>query len=328
MNNAKFDVTGIGNAIVDVLTEADDAFLEARDMVKGSMRLIDAARADELYRDMSAAIEQSGGSVANSMAGIASLGGTGAYIGKVRNDALGKSFTTDMRQVGIRFDTEPLTSGPGTARCLIFVSKDAQRTMNTYLGASVELTPNDVDAAVIQASAVTYLEGYLYDPPQAKQAFVKAAQIAHAAGREVCLSLSDAFCVARHREEFLALVRDHIDILFANEQEITSLYQCSFDEAVGHVRGKCRIAILTRSSHGSLLVTDEQALAIAAEPVQRVLDTTGAGDLYAAGFLFGYTRGRPLGECGRLGSLAAAEVIAHFGARPECDLREWVESKL
>ncbi|MEN9578378.1 MAG: hypothetical protein RJA70_1387 [Pseudomonadota bacterium] len=323
MTTAKYDVTGIGNAIVDVLARSTDEFLASHQMTKGGMALIDAAKADQLYSELTSAIEQSGGSVANTMAGIASLGGRGAYIGKVRNDALGEAFASDMRLGGTHFETAPLKQGAGTARCIILVTPDAQRTMNTFLGASVELTPADIDPVVIQQSQVTYLEGYLFDPPHAKQAFIRAAELAHAAGREVALSLSDSFCVARHRAEFLDLVHQHIDILFANEHEITSLYECdSFDQAMQQVRGRCKVAALTRSAAGSVIVSGEQAVEVGAAPVRQVLDTTGAGDLYAAGFLYAYTRGRPLAHCGRLGAIAAAEVISHFGARPETDLKE------
>lgn len=323
MNEAKFDVTGIGNAIVDVLCQTDDAFLARHAMAKGGMALIDSATADRLYREMPNGVEQSGGSAGNTMAGIASFGGRGAYIGKVKNDSLGEAFSGDLRRGGIHFETAPLTQGPGTARCLIFVTSDAQRTMNTYLGACVELSPADIEAQTIQNSLVTYLEGYLWDPPSAKEAFVKAAEIAHGAGRQVALSLSDAFCVDRHRGEFLDLVGDHIDVLFANEDEIKSLYQCDrFEDAVSAVRGKCKLAALTRSAAGSVLVSANDAISVPAAAVEHVRDTTGAGDLYAAGVLHGYTRGRPLAECGRLGALAAAEVISHFGARPELPLSD------
>lgn len=325
MSNAKFDVIGVGNAIVDVLAKTDDGFLKEQAMAKGGMTLIDEAQANSLYSLMQGGVEQSGGSVANSMAGIASLGGRGAYIGKVGNDSLGEAFAKGMRDGGTHFETKPLVQGPATARCLIFVTPDAQRTMNTYLGASVELTPDDIQDDLVQDSQITYLEGYLFDPPLAKQAFIKAAQVAHAAGREVSLSLSDTFCVDRHRAEFLELVEHHVDVLFANEQEIVSLYQTqSFDDAVAKVRGKCRLAALTRSEAGSLLVTPDETVSVEAEPVAEVLDTTGAGDLYAAGLLFGRTRGKSLAECGKLGAIAAAEVISHFGARPEQSLSQLI----
>lgn len=320
---AALDVVGIGNAIVDVIAQAEDAFLARQGLTKGSMQLIDAARAEALYAAMGAALEMSGGSAGNTLAGIASLGGAGAYIGKVSNDELGRVFSHDMRAIGVRFDTAPLTAGPPTARSLILVTPDAQRTMNTFLGACVELGPEDIEPKLIASAQVTYLEGYLFDPPRAKAAFQKAAELAHAAGRKVSLTLSDAFCVGRYRAEFRALIEGHIDILFANEAEITSLYETShFDEALRAVRGHCEVAALTRSEHGSVVVTREETQAIPAQRIDQLVDTTGAGDLYAAGFLYGLTHGRDLASSGRLGSLAAAEVIGHYGARPETSLKE------
>lgn len=320
---ADLDVVGIGNAIVDVIAQTDDGFLARERLAKGSMQLIDAARAEALYAAMGPALEMSGGSAGNTMAGIASLGGKGAYIGKVRDDELGRVFAHDMRAIGVRFDTAPLTEGPPTARSLILVTQDAQRTMNTFLGACVELGPEDVAPELIAAAQVTYLEGYLFDPPRAKAAFQKAAALAHAAGRKVSLTLSDAFCVSRYRAEFRALIEGHIDILFANEAEITSLYETShFDEALRAVRGHCEIAALTRSEHGSVIVAGDAIHRIPAARIETLVDTTGAGDLYAAGFLFGITHGRDLVTAGRLGSLAAAEVIGHYGARPETSLKE------
>jgi sugar/nucleoside kinase (ribokinase family) len=317
------DVVGIGNAIVDVIAQADDAFLARQGLVKGSMQLVDAARAEALYGLMGPGIEVSGGSAGNTMAGIASLGGKGAYIGKVRDDELGRVFAHDMRAIGVRFDTPPLTAGPPTARSLILVTPDAQRTMNTFLGASIELGPEDVTPEVVRGARVTYLEGYLYDPPRAKEAFLKAADLAHGAGRKVSLTLSDPFCVERHRAGFRSLVEGHIDILFANEAEIRALYETpDFDAAVRAVRGRCEVAALTRSAKGSVVVTADATHVIAAEKVEKLVDTTGAGDLYASGFLFGLTHGRDLPTCGRLGSLAAGEVIGHFGARPETSLKE------
>lgn len=323
MASPTIDVVGIGNAIVDVLTQADDAFLERHGLVKGTMALIDAARAETLYAEMGAGLEMSGGSAANTMAGIASLGGAGAYIGKVRDDQLGQVFAHDIRAIGVRYETPPLTTGPATARCLILVTPDAQRTMNTFLGAGAALAPADVDAGLVASARVTYLEGYLFDPPGAKEAFRAAARVAHEAGRKVSLTLSDPFCVDRHRADFRDLVAHHVDILFANQAEICSLYDTDdFDAAARAVRGQCEVAVLTRSERGSLVIAGERTHPIDAVPVARVVDTTGAGDLYAAGFLFGLTHGRDLATCGRLGSLCAAEVISHYGARPEASLKQ------
>jgi sugar/nucleoside kinase (ribokinase family) len=322
MTAATLDVVGIGNAIVDVIAHSNDAFLAQQGLNKGGMALVDTARAEALYAVMGPGIEASGGSAGNTMAGIASLGGSGAYIGKVRNDELGDVFRHDMTAIGVRFTTAPATSGPPTARCLILVTPDAQRTMNTFLGACVDLGPEDVDAEIVAAAQVTYLEGYLFDPPRAKEAFRKAAGLAHAAGRRVSLSLSDPFCVGRYRAEFRELVENHVDVLFANESEICSLYETEdFDAAVAQVRGHCEIAALTRSEKGSVVVAGTHAHLIDAARVEKVLDTTGAGDLYASGFLFGLTHGRDLATCGKLGSLCAAEAISHFGARPETPLK-------
>lgn len=329
--SARYDVVGIGNAIVDVLAHADDAFLVRHGMTKGSMALIDTATADKLYADMAPGIECSGGSAANTIAGLASLGGRGAFIGKVRDDQLGKVFHHDISAIGVHFPTPPATAGAPTARCLINVTPDAERTMSTFLGACVELGPNDVDADVVRGSLVTYLEGYLWDKEEAKAAFVKAAQLAHDAGREVSLSLSDPFCVDRHRSSFVELVEGHVDILFANEDEILSLYKvATFDEALQHVRGHCKVAALTRSGKGSVVISGDEVHIVDAEPNVKVVDTTGAGDAYAAGFLFGYTNGHAadLARCARLGSIAAAEIISHFGARPETPLGELVAAKL
>jgi sugar/nucleoside kinase (ribokinase family) len=327
MAAATIDVAGIGNAIVDVIVRADEAFLVAEGMAKGAMTLIDAARADELYGRMGPGVESSGGSVGNTMAGLASLGGSGAYIGKVRDDTLGAIYRHDITAMGIRFETAAAAAGPGTARCLILVTPDGQRTMGTYLGACVDLGPEDIDPRVVAAAQITYLEGYLFDPPRAKAAFRRAAAVAHAADRLVALSLSDPFCVGRHREDFRALVSGEIDILFANEAEICSLYETQdFDTAVAAVRGRVKIAALTRSEKGSLLLAGDATHAVPAAPVSRIVDTTGAGDLYAAGVLFGLTRGFALPTCGAIGSLCAAEIISHVGARPEAALDKLVAS--
>lgn len=317
------DVVGIGNAIIDIIAHADEEFLAAHALTKGAMNLIDADFADRLYDSMPPALEASGGSCANTMAGVASFGGRAGYIGKVRDDSFGRIFRHDIRAIGVDFETPPAESGPPTARSLILVTPDAQRTMHTYLGACVHLGPEDVDPAFVQSGRITYLEGYLWDPPAAKQALLKAADAAHAAGRQVSLTLSDPFCVERHRESFRELIARHIDVLFANEAEALSLYQVDrFEDAVAAVRHDCTVAALTRSELGSVLVRGDEVIQISPEPVAQVIDTTGAGDQYAAGFLFGHARGLPLAECGRLGSIAAAEVISHVGPRPEVRLTD------
>ncbi|MHA1536649.1 MAG: adenosine kinase [Alphaproteobacteria bacterium] len=327
--SAGLDVVGIGNAIVDVLAHAEDRFLEDHGLTKGAMTLIDGAQAETLYESMGPGIEVSGGSVANTMAGLASLGGSGAFFGKVRNDQLGKVFAHDIRAAGISYKTAPALEGAPTARCLIFVTPDAQRTMQTFLGASVEFGPDEVAADTVVDAKITYLEGYLFDPPQAKAAFVKAAEIAHAAGRKVALSLSDPFCVERHRGAFLDLVDGHIDVLFANEEEIVSLYKASsFDDALQSVRGKCDIACLTRSEKGSVIVAGDEVHIIDAVAVEHVLDSTGAGDLYAAGVLYGLTNGHALVSAGRIGAICAGEAISHLGARPEVTLKDLVAGEL
>ena len=325
MTSAAFDVLGIGNAIVDVITRADEAFLQKHALVKGAMTLVDEPTAEALYAAMGPGVEVSGGSCGNTMAGVASFGGKGAYIGKVRNDQLGGVFGHDLRATGVSFETVQSTDGPATARCLIVVTPDAQRTMNTYLGACVRLGPGDIDVARVASAQVTYVEGYLWDPPEAKKAVLKAFDAAHAAGRKVSITLSDSFCVDRYRDEFRALIRDKVDILFANESEIKSLYQVdSFDKALAGARTEGKIVALTRSEKGSVIVHGAETHAVPAAPVAKVVDTTGAGDLYAAGFLFGYTRGKPLAECARLGGIAAVEIISHVGARPEKPLRELI----
>jgi sugar/nucleoside kinase (ribokinase family) len=318
---APLDVLGIGNAIVDVLSHADDGFLAAEGLVKGTMALIDAEAADRLYSRVGPAVEVSGGSCANTIAGAASLGSAVAYIGRVRDDDLGRIFTHDIRAAGVDYSTPPAASGPGTARCLVMVTPDAQRTMCTYLGASVGLGPRDVDPDLVARAAVTYLEGYLWDPPEAKEAFRAAIAAERASAPRVALTLSDPFCVERHRAEFISLVENDVDILFANEDEIVALYESDrIDAAVAAVRGRCAIVAVTRSEKGSMVVTADAVHEVPAAKVDRVVDTTGAGDLYAAGFLHGLTRGAPLPECARIGGIAAAEIISHVGARPEADL--------
>ena len=319
---AGLDLLGIGNAIVDILTSTSEELLAAEGLAKGSMTLIDAGRADLIYSHMGPGIEVSGGSVANSVVGAASLGSRTAYIGKVHEDDFGTVFAHDLRAAGVRFETPPATGGAPTARSFILVTPDAHRTMSTYLGACVELGPEDIDEALVASAAVTYLEGYLWDPPRAKEAFRVAMAAARRAGRRVALSLSDSFCVERHRDEFRALVDDQVDVLFANQQELLALYEVpDLATAVATVRGRCEIALVTRSEHGSMVVTADDVIEVAAHPVAAVVDTTGAGDLYAAGFLHGLTHGMPHEESAALGALAAAEVISHFGARPEADLR-------
>ncbi|MEO7397025.1 MAG: adenosine kinase [Ilumatobacteraceae bacterium] len=322
---AEFDVVGIGNALVDVIAHADDSFINSEGLVKGSMTLVETERAMSLYRALGSAVEMSGGSAANTMCGIASFGGRAAYIGKVCDDELGQVFAHDLRAVGIAFHSGAPEGDTPTGRCIIVVTPDAERTMSTYLGVSSLLSSPDIDVAAVAAGTVLYMEGYLYDRPAAKEAFRTAAGAAHAAGRQVSLTLSDSFCVDRHRGDFRNLVADEVDILFGNEDELMSLYEvASFEEAVAAVRADCALAAITRGADGCVVVTADEILAVPAEFVERVLDTTGAGDLFASGFLFGYTNGFDLGECARLGSVAAAEVISHVGARPLIDLRKLI----
>jgi sugar/nucleoside kinase (ribokinase family) len=313
----------IGNAIVDVLARVEDSFLARHDLTKGMMRLIDEQTADQLYGVMGPAIEISGGSAGNTAAGLASFGGRAAYFGKVKNDQLGDVFMHDLRAQGVTFESLRATAGPATARSFILVTPDGERTMNTFLGACANLAAADIDPAVVASSQITYLEGYLWDRPEAKAAFQRAAKIAREAGRKTAITLSDSFCVDRHRDSFLELIRNQIDIVFANEAEIASLYQTSdFDSARERARGDCEIAVLTRSERGCVIVTGERTTTVPAHPVSKVVDATGAGDLFAAGFLYGLTHHRALDHCARLGALAAAEVIAHLGARPEVNLAE------
>lgn len=329
MPDKVLDVVGIGNAIVDVIAHCDEDFIARMNLNKGAMTLIDTARANALYDSMGPAVEISGGSGANTTVGVASLGGKAAFIGKVGNDQLGGIFRHDIRAVGVQFDIAPANSGTPTARSMILVTPDAERTMNTYLGACQELTPADVDPHLIQRAKVTYMEGYLWDPPLAKEAFLKAARIAHDAGQEVSLTLSDAFCVQRYLSEFQDLVKNHVDILFANTSEILALWQTEdWDEAVRLTRQHCDLAALTRSEKGSVIVTADEVHEIPAWPVDEIVDLTGAGDLYAAGFLYGYTHGRDFAACGRIASLAAGEVISHVGARPKTPLAELVLQRL
>jgi sugar/nucleoside kinase (ribokinase family) len=319
----RYDVLGIGNAIVDVIARTDDDFLAAQRMRKGSMQLIDEARAAGIYDAMGPAVEISGGSAANTIVGAASLGARTAFVGKVKDDELGRVFAHDIRAAGVAFATPPASDGPSTARCYVLVTPDGERTMNTYLGAAQDLHPNDIEPDAVAGAQITYLEGYLWDPPHAKEAFLKAAKIAHAAGRDVALTLSDAFCVDRYRAEFLDLIRTGtVDLVFANERELHSLYQTAdFDTAVNALRNDARLAVVTRSEKGCLVVTREETDAVPASPIERLVDATGAGDLFAAGFLVGLSRGADYRSCARLGALAAAEVIQHIGARPETSLK-------
>jgi sugar/nucleoside kinase (ribokinase family) len=324
MPSARFDVLGIGNAIVDVIARTEEDFLLKQGMHKGAMALIDEARAQAIYAAMGPAIETSGGSAANTIVGLASLGSRSAFIGKVKDDELGRTFAHDIRAAGATFTTSPAADGPSTACCYVLVTPDGERTMNTYLGAAQDLHPADIDADLVAASAVTYLEGYLWDPKNAKDAFVKAAKIAHESERSVALSLSDAFCVDRWRAEFLQLMRSKtVDLIFANEAELRSLYETAdFDTALTALRADVSTAVVTRSEKGCVVVSPDGIAAVSAFPVERVVDTTGAGDLFAAGFLSGLARGADDRTCGRLGALAAAEVIGHLGARPEASLRD------
>jgi sugar/nucleoside kinase (ribokinase family) len=327
MTSTRFDVVGLGNAIVDVLSSADDAFLESWGIQKDAMTLIEEPRAEELTAEAKNPIITSGGSGANTIAGVSSFGGSAAYIGKTANDDLGRQFREEMTRTGVPFATHPLENGPATARCIIFVTDDGARSMNTFLGASVLFSKEDVDEAVVRDGRILYLEGYLFDKDDAKAAFIHASEIAKSAGRLVALTLSDSFCVDRHRESFLHLVQGHVDILFANEEELLSLYQTrDFDEAIARLQADTAIAAVTRSEKGSVVIGDGEPLTVAAEPVAKVVDTTGAGDQYAAGFLFGYARGLPLATCARLGHIAAAEVISHFGPRPEVSLAGLAEA--
>ena len=324
MADAKYDVLGIGNAIFDVLVKTDEKFLADHGMTKGSMALIDEGRAASIYRDMGPATTMSGGSAANTIVGIASFGARAAYVGKVKQDEVGKLYAHDIRAAGVAFDTRPAADGPATGCSYILVTGDGERTMNTYLGAAQALSSGDIDPAEIAAAKIVYLEGYLWDPKDAKDAFVKAATIAHGAGRQVALTLSDAFCVDRYRDEFVELMRNGtVDIVFANEAELHSLYQTSdFESALKELRKDSKLGVVTRSEKGCVVASKDGVAAVSASPIKELVDTTGAGDLFAAGFLFGLVRNAGYENAGRLGALAAAEVIQHIGARPLVSLKE------
>jgi sugar/nucleoside kinase (ribokinase family) len=321
--SALHDVAAIGNAIVDVIATAEEEFLAAEGLAKGAMTLIDEARAQHLYGRMAAGIEASGGSAGNTVAGIASFGGRAAFIGKVADDTLGGIFAHDIQAIGVEFASSPLRQGPATGRCLINVTPDGERTMCTFLGAAVELTAADVTPEVVEGAKTLYLEGYLFDPPEARRAFAKAAGLARGAGRQIALTLSDAFVVERHRAALLGFIESQVDIVFANEVEIAALFETDdFAAAARAIRGRARIAAITRGERGSVVITSDAECAIGADPVEKIVDTTGAGDQYAAGFLFGLNAGRSPEVCGRLGSMAASEVISHYGPRPEVSLRD------
>src|SRR6516162_6345348 len=324
MADAKYDVLGVGNAIFDVLVKTDEAFLASHGMTKGSMALIDEARAASIYRDMGPATEMSGGSAANTIVGIAGLGARAAFVGKVKDDQIGNMYAHDIRAAGVAFTTKAASDGPATGCSYILVTGDGERTMNTYLGAAQNLTPADIDPTEVAASKIVYLEGYLWDPKEAKDAFVKASKIAHEAGRQVALTLSDAFCVDRYRGEFVELMRNGtVDLLFANEAELHSLYQTSdFDTALKQLRTDARLGVVTRSEKGCVVASKDAVVAVPAAKIENIVDTTGAGDLFAAGFLFGHVRGFGFENAGKLGALAAAEVIQHIGARPQVSLKE------
>src|SRR5258706_12914995 len=324
MTSAKYDVLGIGNAIFDILVQTDESFLGQHGMIKGGMALIDEARAASIYRDMGPAIEMSGGSAANTIVGVANLGARAAYVGKVRDDQIGRMYMHGIRAAGVAFETKAAAGGPATGCSYILVTPDGERTMNTYLGAAQELMPSDIDEAQIAASHIVYLEGYLWDPKSAKDAFVKAAGIAHGAGRQVALTLSDSFCVDRYRDEFLDLMRKGtVDLIFANEAELHSLYQTSdFDTALKQLAKDVKLGVVTRSEKGCVVADKDKVTAVPAFPIDKMVDTTGAGDLFAAGFLFGLVRGAGHENAGRLGALAAAEGIQHIGARPQTSLKE------
>jgi len=319
-----YDVVGLGNALVDVITYGDDQFLARHDLAKGSMALVDEEQATKLYAAMGSGTEMSGGSAANTVAGVASFGGRAAFVGTVKDDQLGRVFAHDLAANGVTFAARPASDGPATGRCLIVVTADAERTMSTYLGAGAGMGPETIDPDVIGDAKVVYLEGYLFDRPEAKEAYRKASRIAHGAGGQVALTLSDSFCVERHLQEWRTLIDEQVDVLFGNADEVQVLCGTSFDGALAQLRRLVGVVVVTRGAQGSVVATPDEVIEVPAAPVADVVDTTGAGDLFAAGFLFGHTNGKPLAECGRLGSVAAAEVISHTGARPLVSLADHV----
>ncbi len=328
-NATYYDVVGIGNAIVDVMAKVGDGFLSERNLPKGGMVLLDALSAGKIYQDIIPQREVSGGSAANTVAGMASLGLACAFIGKVHDDALGQSFSRDIGATGIDFFTKPLTQGPSTGRSIVLVTPDAERSMFTYLGASTHLSLEDIDEEIIKSARMTYVEGYLWEEESAKEAILKAAEIAHANNRDFVFSLSDKSCVERHREEFLDLIKNHVDILFGNEDELNSLFESDdFEHNLDLIKPMVDIAAITRNIKGSVVVSGRVKTFVESETVENVVDTTGAGDLYAAGFLYGLINGRSIGTCAMIGSLAAAEIISHYGARPETSLRGYVRTNL
>tara|TARA_Y100001960_G_scaffold307079_1_gene362999 strand:- start:2311 stop:3303 length:993 start_codon:yes stop_codon:yes gene_type:complete len=329
LSTTQYDVLGIGNAIVDILVQVDDSFLASECLVKGAMDLVTAEQANELCSKVGPAIKRSGGSAANTIASLAALGGRGAFIGKVCDDELGIFFRNDINALGVSFNTSSKAEGPPTATSLVLISPDAERTMQTHLGASQELGPNDIDEKTVAAASVTYLEGYLWDPAMAKEAFLKAADIAHANGKDVALSLSDTFCVDRHRADFQRLISNYVDIVFANEAEICALYNArDFDMAIEQLRGRCRLAVLTRGANGSVIIAGEEVLVVDPEPVDLLVDTTGAGDAYAAGFFYGLSQSKNLATCAGIGSIIASEIIQHIGARPDRPLKGLVAPRI
>ena len=329
MPATQFDVLAIGNALVDVIATADAAFLDAHAISKGTMRLIAADEAERLYGIMGAGREVSGGSAANTVAGIAAMGGRPAFVGRVAADQLGEVFAHDIRAAGVAFATPPMIDGPPTGRCLIVVTPDGDRTMSTYLGACQELSEGDIDPETVRAAQILYLEGYLWDPAAPRAAMRKAIEIARAAGRKVAFTLSDVFCVEGHRADFLGLLGGHVDVMFGNENEIRALYRTdNLDAAMTELAAHAAVTVVTRSGAGAVVIANGERIAVPAEPVARVVDTTGAGDLFAAGFLAGLASGRPLADCARMGGVAAAEIISHYGARSEGDLAALVAARL